>query len=119
MQADAGEAVGRDPHDALSEPLQAEDEKEGADDQPKRPDGHSAERQAEGGDDDREHGEARADSDQRGAPAAGGPDAEDDRDHLDGLDRGGEEGGDEDDGRAGHSSDCPRFSRASYADVCL
>src|SRR5260370_41041365 len=91
VQPDAGEAVGRDPHDALAEPLQTEDEKEGADDQPKRPDGNSAERKAEGGGDHCEHSKARADADQCGAPAASGPHTEHDRDHFDGLDRRGQE----------------------------
>src|SRR5258708_5697512 len=103
VQADAGEAVGRDPHDALAEPLQTEDEKEGADDQPKRPDRNSAEREAEGGDDHREHREARRDAEPGRAPAARRPHAQHDRDHLHGLDRRCAAGRDEDDGWAGHS----------------
>src|SRR5216683_1798308 len=50
-------------------------------------------------------------------PAPSSPDAEHDRDHFDGLDRRGQEGGDQDNGCSGHASDCPRFLRASYADL--
>ena len=42
----AGKPSGRDPNDALSEPLHPEDEEQRADDQPQRSDGNGAERQA-------------------------------------------------------------------------
>ena len=81
--ADAREPAGGDAHDALSEPLQAEDEQQGADHQTKRTDGNGTERGTEDNHGHRQHTESGGYANDGGAPSASCPNADHDRDHLD------------------------------------
>ena len=82
--------------DRLPQPLQTEQEQQGADDEPHRIDRQMRERRAEQGHDHRQREECDTDAPGRGSPPARHADGQDDGDRLDHLDRARQEGGGDD-----------------------
>src|SRR6266700_5376489 len=87
--------MGRHPLDAFSQPLQTEDQEEDADDQTEWTDWHRAERQPEHADDRDKYTEPGRHPEPGRSPTTRRTHPEHDRDHLDCLDRRGQERCDE------------------------
>jgi hypothetical protein len=93
--------------DRLAQPLEAEREEQGADDEPQCPDRDVLKRRAEGRDDRSEHEARGADAKEGRAPAADDPDGKHDRERLDRLDGTGEERGEKEKNVVGHGGCVP------------